>query len=52
MNWYRIGSYIWTASSAGWLVLFLLTQTAEAFVLSFGCAVGALVWGTFNDDMA
>jgi hypothetical protein len=43
-RWWRIGSYIWTACSAGWLVLFALTELPECFVVSALCAVASLGW--------
>ena len=51
-NWYEIGSFIWTACSAGWLVLFGLTQAPECFVVSAGCAVAALAWNFLLHDVA
>lgn len=50
MNWYRIGSYIWTASSAGWLVLFVITGLPECFVVSALCAVASIAWNVLFTD--
>lgn len=44
MNWYRIGSYIWTSCSAGWLVLYLITELPVCFFVSLGCAVCSFAW--------
>ena len=41
---WRFGTYMWTASSAGWLVLFAWSEEPGAFVVSAGCAVASLVW--------
>ncbi len=42
--WWRVGSYTWTASGAGWFVLFCITELPEVFVVSVGCLVASLAW--------
>lgn len=50
MNWFRIGSYIWTASSAGWLVLGFLTQEPSCFFASATCIGAAWAWNYIGQD--
>lgn len=50
MNWYHIGSYIWTSCSAGWLVLFALTDIPACFVVSALCAGMSLFWNLALHD--
>lgn len=43
MSW-RTGTYVWTASSAGWFVLAYATDVPEAWLTSLGCALMAVIW--------
>lgn len=38
------GSYVWTASSAGWIVLGYVTQVPEAYAVGIGCAAMGGLW--------
>lgn len=49
MNWYRIGSYIWTANSAGWLVIAYVTDLPAAFVVSVLCIGGTWAFNGLAD---
>lgn len=44
----KAGTLIWTASSAGWLVLAFLTHVPDAFLVSGACAIMAWAW---NESM-
>jgi hypothetical protein len=35
---------MWTASGAGWFVLFAITELPECFVVSAACCVASLAW--------
>ncbi len=39
-----LGTLMWTASSAGWLVLWWVTKIPEAGWTGVGCAVMATAW--------
>lgn len=46
MNWYQIGSLIWTGCGAAWLVLGIVTDLPECFLVGIGCIV---VSALFNE---
>ena len=41
---FRYGSYVWTASGAGWLVLGVVTGVEMAYVVGLGCCACAGLW--------
>jgi hypothetical protein len=41
---FKYGSFIWTASGAGWLVLGVVTGLVEAYVVGLGCCACAGLW--------
>lgn len=46
MNWYKIGSYIWTGCGAAWLVLGVTSGVLSCYVVGLGCIAVSAV---FND---
>lgn len=46
----RAGTYMWTASSAGWAVLAYLTGVEAAAMVSGGCAAAAVIWYLFIQE--
>ena len=42
--WWRVGSFVWVASGAGWFVMFAVTELPECFVVSVACLVAAMAW--------
>lgn len=44
------GTYMWTASSAGWFVLAYVTDVQEAWVTGMGCGVCAAIWYLVTRD--
>ena len=39
------GTYAWTASAAGWAVLYYITELPEALACAIGCGLMAAIWG-------
>jgi hypothetical protein len=44
----RTGTYMWTASSAGWLVIAYVTGLEEALIVSVACALTAVIWWSYE----
>jgi hypothetical protein len=43
-NIFKYGSYIWTVSGAGWIVIGVVTHVPEAYIAGVACSAMAGLW--------
>jgi len=46
----KIGSYIWTASGAGWISIGLITGVELSYLVGLGCLIMAYIFGALHED--
>lgn len=51
MNWYKIGSYIWTSCGAAWLVMSWLMGEPVLLIPVAGCIALSFVWGWVGENL-
>lgn len=50
MNWYKIGSLIWTGCGAAWLVLGITFDMPQALVVGLGCCAASYAFHRMGDS--